>query len=191
MGGVDKGLQPYQGTPLAQHALQRLQPQVGSCLVNANRHLAQYAAFGAPVCPDAVPDYAGPLAGLLTGLAHCTTPWLLSVPCDSPRFPVDLALRMAATAQSHDADIVLAAALEPGRDGKPQLRPQPVFALLRTSLLPSLQTFVQDGGRKIDAWTAQHRQALCAFDAPTDDPWAFANANTLEELRQLESQAPH
>lgn len=73
-----------------------------------------------------------------------------------------------------------------GRDGTLQLRPQPVFALLHRSLLPSLQDFVQQGGRKIDAWTAQHAQALCRFDAAGDDVHAFANANTLQELRLLE-----
>ncbi|QTX21708.1 molybdenum cofactor guanylyltransferase MobA [Comamonas aquatica] len=187
MGGVDKGLQAFLGQPLALHALQRLQLQVGMCMLNANRHLEVYQGFHVPVHPDVLPDYAGPLAGFLTGLTHCTTPWLLTVPCDSPRFPRDLAQRMAATAVREHAQIVLAAGPEAGRDGTLQLRPQPVFALLHRSLLHSLQDFVQQGGRKIDAWTAQHAQALCRFDAAGDDVHAFANANTLQELRLLEA----
>ena len=166
MGGVDKGLQPFHGVPLALHALQRLQRQVGHCMLNANRSLEHYAQFGVPVHTDVLPDYAGPLAGFLTGLTHCSTDWLLTVPCDSPCFPQDLAARMTAVAAQQDAQIVLAAGPEVGRDGTLQVRPQPVFALLHHSLLPSLQTFVHEGGRKIDAWTSQHRQALCRFDLP-------------------------
>ena len=84
MGGVDKGLQPYGGTPLAQRALMRLLPQVGQALLNANRNLDAYRSMGAPVWPDEVPDYPGPLAGMLSGLAHCETPYLVTVPCDAP-----------------------------------------------------------------------------------------------------------
>ena len=186
MGGVDKGLQAFKSQTLAWHALQRLQPQVGSCMLNANRSLATYQDFGVPVHTDVLPDYAGPLAGFLTGLSHCPTDWLLTIPCDSPRFPGDLVARMAATAAEANATVVLAAGPEMGRDGVAQLRPQPVFALLHRSLLPSLQAFVAEGGRKIDAWTQQHPQALCCFDRPSDDPLAFANANTLAELHTLE-----
>ncbi len=187
MGGVDKGLQPFKGQPLALHALQRLQPQVGPCMLNANRSLPTYQSFGVAVHTDVLPDYAGPLAGFLTGLTHCTTPWLLTVPCDSPCFPADLAERMAATAMQTSAQIVLAAGPEAGRDGSLHVRPQPVFALLHHSLLPSLQAFVAQGGRKIDAWTQQHPQALCRFDQPHDSPLAFANANTLDELQALQN----
>lgn len=155
-------------------------------MLNANRNLALYAAFGVPVYPDSLPDFPGPLAGLLTGLTHCPTPWLLSVPCDSPLFPLDLAPRMAASADQQQALIVLAEGPETGRDGRRQMRSQPVFALLHRSLLPSLQAFIQAGGRKIDAWTELHPQARCRFDAPVDDDQAFANANTLEQLRRLE-----
>lgn len=188
MGGVDKGLQPFHGVPLALHALQRLQRQVGHCMLNANRSLEHYAQFGVPVHTDVLPDYPGPLAGFLTGLTHCSTDWLLTVPCDSPCFPQDLAARMTAVAAQQDAQIVLAAGPEVGRDGTLQVRPQPVFALLHHSLLPSLQTFVHEGGRKIDAWTSQHCQALCRFDLPGDDPQAFANANTLDELQALQNK---
>lgn len=187
MGGVDKGMQPFHGRPLALHALQRLQLQVGSCMINANRSLEDYQAFGVPVHADVLPDYPGPLAGFLTGLNHCTSDWLLSVPCDSPYFPLDLACRMAQTAMQADATIVLAAAPEKGRDGRLQLRPQPVFALMHRSVLTSLQQFIANGGRKIDAWTGQHPQALCHFTRPTDDPLAFANANTLQELKSLQA----
>ena len=187
MGGVDKGLQDFKGQPLALHALQRLQPQVGHCMINANRSLSTYQSYGVPVHTDVQPDYPGPLVGFLTGLTNCHTDWLLTVPCDSPCYPTDLATRMAATATQEHANIVLAAGPEVGRDGNLQVRAQPVFALLHRSLLPSLNAFVAAGGRKIDAWTQQHQQALCRFDRPSDNPQAFSNANTIEELQALQN----
>lgn len=190
MGGVDKGLQAFRGVPLAQHALQRLAPQVGAVAVNANRHLPDYAAFGAPVWPDGLADYAGPLAGFLSGLAQCATPWLLTVPCDTPLFPADLALRLAQAATATGADIAIAAGPEADEAaGPPLLRPQPVFCLLRTALHGSLAQFTAAGGRKIDRWTAQHACTVVPFDQPGDDPRAFFNANTLAELQALEQEA--
>ena len=184
MGGVDKGLQNFNGIALALATLMRLQPQVGALMVNANRNLAAYEAFGAPVWPDVLADYAGPLAGFLTGLERCETQWLVTVPCDTPLFPADLVARLARAADQEDAEIAMAAARE--EDG--QLRAQPVFCLLRVELLESLVRFTHGGGRKIDAWTAQHRTSVVPFDAPGDDPRAFFNANTLAELHQLEQR---
>lgn len=191
MGGVDKGLQNFMGLPLALHALKRLQTGggVGEIMISANRHLADYEAFGVPVWPDAQSDYAGPLAGFLTGLAHCTSPYLLTVPCDTPLLPLDLAQRLAAALEAENADIAMAAAPEAAPDGQMHLRRQPVFCLLRSELLESLLRFTQGGGRKISAWTALHHTAVVAFDQPGDDREAFFNANTLAELQQLESRA--
>ncbi|CAN7684002.1 molybdenum cofactor guanylyltransferase MobA [Acidovorax sp. LjRoot117] len=189
MGGVDKGLQNFRGLPLALHTLMRLQMQTGSTMVNANRNLAAYEAFGAPVWPDVLADYAGPLAGFLTGLERCETPWLLTVPCDTPLFPLDLATRLAAAASEQDAEIAMACAPEDDGQGRITVRPQPVFCLLRVELLGSLVAFTQAGGRKIDAWTGQHRCALVPFDQPGDDAQAFFNANTLAELHALEGTA--
>jgi len=177
MGGVDKGLQPHAGVPLALHALRRLAPQVGAVMINANRNLEAYAAFGVPVWPDAVPDYAGPLAGFLAGLTHCDTPYLMTVPCDSPLFPGDLVQRLATALTEADAEIAMAATHEAGA-----LQVQPVFCLLKTGLRESLLRFTQGGQRKIDKWTAQHR----CVEVPFDDAHAFANANTVDELKQLQ-----
>jgi molybdopterin-guanine dinucleotide biosynthesis protein A len=88
MGGVDKGLLMLQGQTLVQRAIERLQPQVNSLMVNANRHASQYAVFGIPVVADADHGFKGPLAGFLSGLQHCPTDWLVTVPCDSPFFPL-------------------------------------------------------------------------------------------------------
>lgn len=187
MGGVDKGLQNFNGMPMALHTLMRLQMQVGQVIINANRNLSAYESFGAEVWPDVLADYAGPLAGFLTGLERCETPYLVTVPCDSPRFPLDLVARLAEALEREQAEIAMAAAPEQDSNGQLAMRPQPVFCLLRVELLESLVEFTQSGGRKIDAWTAQHKTAIVPFNQPGDDPLAFANANTLAELKQLEN----
>ena len=181
MGGVDKGLQNFNGMPLALHTLMRLGPQVGEVMINANRNLSAYESFGVPVWPDGLSDYPGPLAGFLTGLERCETPYLLTVPCDTPLFPADLVERLAEALERDNADIAMAAAAE--EDGT--IRAQPVFCLLRHELMESLVRFTHGGGRKIDAWTDTHETVVVAFDLP-EDVRAFANANTLAELHQLE-----
>jgi molybdopterin-guanine dinucleotide biosynthesis protein A len=186
MGGSDKGLQNFRGLPLALQTLMRLQLQslpLQEVLINANRNLAAYESLGVPVWPDSIDGFAGPLAGFQTGLERCETPLMLTVPCDTPLFPLDLLERLVHAMNAQDADLAMAAA--PEADGT--VRPQPVFCLLKTDLLESLVKFTQGGGRKIDAWTAQHRCAIVPFDLPGDSPQAFANANTLAELQQLEA----
>jgi molybdopterin-guanine dinucleotide biosynthesis protein A len=180
MGGVDKGLQLHRGVPLALHAVLRLSPQVGHVMINANRNLAAYESFGVPVWPDALPDFAGPLAGFLAGLERCETAWLVTVPCDTPNFPQDLVPRLAERASTHGADIAMAACIEDG-----VLRTQPVFCLMRASLMESLVRFTHDGGRKIDRWTATRKTVEVEFA----DAAAFVNANTADELRRLQRDA--
>ena len=187
MGGVDKGLQNFNGMPLALHTLMRLQLQVGRVMINANRNLSAYESFGAEVWPDVLADYPGPLAGFLTGLERCETPYLVSVPCDTPRFPLDLVERLAAALEREDAEIAMAAGPETDEQGQVRVRTQPVFCLLKVDLLESLVKFTQGSGRKIDAWTAQHKTVVVPFDQTGDDPLAFSNANTLAELKQLEN----
>ena len=184
MGGLDKGLQPFRGEPLARHCLRRLEPQVGTLALNANRHLSEYALWQAPVWPDSADagEFAGPLAGFLAGLEHCQTPYLCTVACDTPLFPLDLVERLAQALENQSCDLAMAAAAE--EDG--QVRNQPVFCLIKTTLRESLQAFLAGGGRKIDAWTASEGAVRVVFDRPHDDPRAFFNANTLEQLRQLE-----
>ncbi len=190
MGGVDKGLQNFNGIPLALHTLMRLGPQVESVMVNANRNLSAYESFGAAVWPDASADFAGPLSGFLVGLERAETPYVLTVPCDTPRLPLDLAQRLAEALVRADADIAMVAAPEMQADGSTDIRTQPVFCLLKIELSESLVKFTHAGGRKIDAWTAQHTTVVVPFDGPTDDPLAFANVNTLSELQALENAAP-
>ena len=177
MGGIDKGLQVHLGVPLAQHALERLSPQVGALMLNANRNLPTYQAMGVPVWQDEIPDFPGPLAGMLAGLMHCDTPYLVTVPCDSPNFPTDLVARLAQGLVNADTELATAYTREAG-----ELRAQPVFCLMRIALRDSLRAFIESGARKTGLFAAQHRGAKVVFD----DAAAFANANTLGELAELQ-----
>ena len=189
MGGVDKGLLTFQGQTLVQRAIERLQPQVHSVMVNANRHASQYALHGTPVIADSEHGFKGPLAGFLTGLQHCPTDWLVTVPCDSPFFPWDLVNQLAtAAAQSH-ALIAMAQAQETTSDGREEWRLQPVFCLMHRQLADSLHTHIQSGGFKITEWAKQHPLAICPFASAPGQLPPFANANTPEELQHLHSLA--
>jgi molybdopterin-guanine dinucleotide biosynthesis protein A len=174
MGGVDKGLQLLDGVPLVQHALHRLAPQVGPLMINANRNRDTYAQFGVPVWPDAEDDFAGPLAGFVAGLAHCATEWLVTVPCDTPRFPLDLVEHLMTSVGS--ATVAVACTKEEGA-----IQRQPVFCLMRRTVHTRIVAYLAGGGRRIDRWFEREASADVLFE----DADAFFNANTLEELRRL------
>jgi molybdenum cofactor guanylyltransferase len=173
MGGIDKGLQLFRGKPLVAHVVERLTPQVGALLISANRNADAYAHFGWPVIGDLTADFAGPLAGIQAGLAAVQTPFLVTAPCDSPRLPVDLVER-------------LIAALEAGTDmlavPSAGARRHPAFMLCRRDARDSLDRYLAEGGRKVQDWCALAGTVDVAFD---DQPDAFANINTLEELDAL------
>jgi len=176
--GVDKGLAMLGGRPMVAHVIDRLAPQVGALLINANRNADRYAAFGHPVVPDAIEGYAGPLAGLHAGLRAATTPWVVTSPCDSPFLPEDLVTRLWNALQAAPGG---PAQLAVARTGDGQAHP--VFALVDRALLANLEAFLASGRRKIDAWYAPLR--VVEVDFP--DESAFRNINTQEELRQSEA----
>ncbi len=176
--GVDKGLQPFRGRPMIEHALERFAPQVGTVIVNANRNLERYRSLGWPVVSDAVEGFAGPLAGLHAAMSQAQSPWVATVPCDSPFLPLDLVARLAEAIErsaAHGERAQLAVA----RTGA---QAHPVFALVERALLPDLQRFLSEGRRKIDAWYAPLRVVEVDFD----DASAFRNLNTMQELRDEE-----
>lgn len=176
MGGMDKGLIPLNGKPMVEHILATLRPQVGTLLINANRNLDTYGRYGLPVIKDRMGDFYGPLVGMASALDVSTTPYLLTVPCDSPLLPPDLAARLYQALQAANAEISVV------HDGE---RMQPVFALLRRDLLPSLLAYLDAGGRKIDTWYAQHRLALADFSDRQD---LCCNVNTPDEQARMEQQ---
>ncbi len=170
MGGVDKGLVLLDGRPLVAHVLERLAPQVADVLINANQNLERYAGFGAPVVPDAVGGFAGPLAGLHAGMTRAAREFVVTVPCDSPFLPNDLVARLAAAQAADDAQLAVAKTFD---------QPHPVFALVARDVLPHLAAFLGAGGRKIDAWYATLNVIEVPFD---DEAEAFRNINTVDEL---------
>jgi molybdopterin-guanine dinucleotide biosynthesis protein A len=178
MGGIDKGLIPFHNKALIESAIARLKSQVGSILINANRNITKYASYGYPVIVDETPDFSGPLAGFSAGLKTCNTPYLLTSPCDSPLLPIDLGIKLAAEMERGDFQLVYASSKEV--DGK--IWAQPVFCLMHVNLQESLNAFLQKGDFKIDRWFKEVRSSTVVFD----DPQAFANVNTPEELKQLE-----
>jgi len=185
MGGIDKGLQHFLGIPLALHALQRLSPQVSAVAISANRHLAEYETMGPPVWPDvpidslideAVP-YPGPLAGMRVGLRLCETPYLAIVPCDAPRFPLNLVERLGRALLHHEADAAMAAT----RHADGSIQAQPVFCLLRASLHDRLARDLQAGARQVEHWIKRQADTIVVFENSSP----FVNANTLQELGNL------
>ena len=174
MGGVDKGLQPFRGKPMAAHAIERLAPQVDELLVNANRNPEAYAQFGHRVIADEIEGFAGPLAGFERGLAHASGELVVTVPCDSPFLPVDLVARLRAALEREGADLAVA---------KTGDRAHPVFSLMKRGVHESLRQFLSSGQRKIDRWYSGLRVVEVSFDDEAD---AFLNINTREELASLE-----
>ena len=174
MGSVDKGLQLFKGKPMVAHVLTRFQLQVDEVLINANRGTEEYAAFGYRVIADAIDGFAGPLAGLHVGMTHASHALVATAPCDSPFLPLDLVARMAAAMQKENADLAVAKTFD---------QPHPVFCLVKTSLAPHLQSFLESGQRKIDKWYATLDIVEVAFD---DDEAAFSNINTVAELKSFE-----
>ncbi len=170
MGGVDKGLQLLRGKPMAQWVIKRFAPQVDELLINANQNIEQYEKLGHKVIPDAISGFAGPLAGLHRGLSEASHELIATVPCDSPFLPADLIARLYAALTGHQAELAVA---------KTGDQPHPVFCLCRKSVLPGLTTFLESGGRKIDAWHADLNVIEVQFE---DKAEAFSNINTREEL---------
>jgi molybdopterin-guanine dinucleotide biosynthesis protein A len=174
MGGVDKGLRPLRGRPMASWVLERFAPQVNEVLINANQNTAIYATFGHRVIPDEIPGFAGPLAGLHRGLTVAAHELVATAPCDSPFLPLDLVVRLLAALVRDEADLAVA------RTGD---QPHPVFCLCRKRVLPGLTEFLAGGGRKIDSWYARLKAVEVLFD---DQPQAFSNVNTEAELQAFE-----
>lgn len=170
MGGVDKGLVDYRGQPMVASVIAALAPQVDEVLISANRNLDTYAGFGHPVFADDLAGFAGPLAGLHAGLGRAGHELVATAPCDAPLLPADLVARLLAALLAHDAEIAVAAT--GGRS-------HPVFCLCRRALLPALEAYLAEGGRKVDAWQRSRRRVEVAFD---DVAEAFANLNTPADL---------
>ena len=179
MQGRDKGWLTLDGKPLVEHVLERLRPQVQAVAISANRNLDRYRALGVPVWPDTLPDRPGPLAGLLAALERIDTDWLLAVPVDCPVLPADLASRLLAAATSRQANAALASVAG---------RAEPAFCLVHRRCRSDLADYLARGERRLGAWLA--RQGAVAVDF-TDQPDAFDNLNTPQDLSRFEERLHH
>jgi molybdenum cofactor guanylyltransferase len=176
MGGADKGLVDLNGRCLIDHLLTAIEPQVGAVMINANRNIERYRAFGKPVFEDAMSDYQGPLAGFSQAFARIDTPYLLTLPCDAPLLPDNFVARMVEALESRQADIAAA------HDGE---RLHSIHALMKATLAEDLEAYLAAGDRKIELWYRRHRLALVDF---SDCPAAFRNINTSQERDRLQRQ---
>ena len=169
MGGADKGLLDYQGRPLIEWVLDALAPQVGEIVISANRNLERYAAYGRRVLPDTLPDFPGPLAGVLAALQAVTADWLLVVPCDTPHLPADLALRLLGAAQLESVPLAVA---------EDAARVHHSCFLVHTDQRDPLAAFLASGERAVRHWQAQLSSTRVRFDAA-----GFANFNQPDDLK--------
>jgi len=180
MGGVQKGLQLLRGRPLIEWVIERLRGQVDELMISANVEVEAYRRYGVPVIQDALKEadgsLAGPLAGLQAGLMACSNPLVVTAPCDVPFLPADLVQRLYREMSRARADVAF-----PEVDG----RAQPVFVLVRREVLPQLTHYLSQSGRRADGWY----EPLRSVPVPFDDPAAFANVNTRDDLGVLDGGA--
>lgn len=176
MGGLDKGQVLFQQKPLIAHVITRLTPQVDEIILNANREMEKYQPLGYRVLQDEIADFAGPLAGIQLGLKYAKNDYLLTVPCDSPLLPLDLADRLQAALLAHDADIAIVSS-----DGNTH----PVFCLCKKSVLSALNDYLKHGGRKVSAWQQSLNHVYVDFSDSAD---AFTNLNTQDDLTAFETK---
>ena len=181
MGGGDKCLRALGGRTLLERVIERARPQVSALVLNANGDPARFASYGLPVTADAVKGFAGPLAGVLTGLewAARNAPeceWVASFATDAPFLPTDMVQRMVDALAAERAEMACAAS-----GG----RAHPVFGLWPVSLADALRrALVAEEVRKVDVWTARYRLIEVEFPVEPIDP--FFNANRPEDLKAAE-----
>ena len=176
MDGMDKGLVSLGNRPLIEYVIEAIEPQVEKVMLNANRNLAQYSAYGYPVITDSLSDFQGPLAGFISAMRSSPTSYIVTLPCDGPFLSNDLVERLISALNRIDAEIAVA------HDGE---RMQPVYSLIPTSLSGSLAAFLDSGERKIDRWYGQHKVALADF---SDCPETFRNINTAEQRDKFQNE---
>lgn len=177
-GGQDKGLILLKGQPLAAWVLRRLVHQVPTLVISANRHLREYAALGYPTVRDQIPGQAGLLAGVSAAARDLSCEWVLTVPCDIPFLPADLARRLWSRARRDRLDAVYAC---------DAVRCHYSVMVFRRRLLDGLSVFLEGGGRRAQDWLAGQGAGTEVF---LDDPHAFFNVNTPADLARAEALAP-
>ncbi len=181
MGGGDKGLRALGGRPIMDYIVERTRPQVAALLINANGDATRFAEYGLPVVPDVIGDFAGPLAGVLTGLEWAAKnapgrPWVASFATDAPFVPADLVERLSAAVETEGGDMACAASAG---------RAHPVFGLWPVALAADLRrAMIEEDMRKIDRWTVRYNLIMVDFPDVPFDP--FFNINAPDNLAEAE-----
>jgi molybdopterin-guanine dinucleotide biosynthesis protein A len=175
MDSRDKGLIPLNGKAMIEHVIDKLKPQVDSIIISANQHRDNYRKTGYKVYADTYDDYRGPLAGICQGLIHINSHYLLTVPCDGPLLPTDLAVRLSCAAQLHQARAVMVF------DGQYN---QPTYNLIHRDLITSIQRALVNNEHKLGKWLIDNGALRVDFFDQKD---AFTNVNTPQDLETLTS----
>jgi molybdenum cofactor guanylyltransferase len=184
MGGGDKARIRIGGTTILERVLARVGPQCGGLIISANADAERFADTGLPVVADTVPDYPGPLAGILAALdwARANAPgtaWVVSVPNDCPFLPRDLVARLHAARVDAGAQLACASSRE---------RQHPVIALWSIELADELRrALTAEGARKVGEWIARHSVGIAAWPVVPIDP--FLNVNTPADVADAERLA--
>ena len=168
MGGADKGLVKYRQRPLVEWVLDAIRPQVSEVLISANRNVDVYAQYGCRVVSDTLPEFPGPLAGVLSTMEVVNTPWLLVTPCDSPHLPANLAQNLLDAAQAAGVPIAVAADAQ---------HEHYITMLVQTRLADSLRDYLHSGQRAVHAWQQGFNPARLTFAREE-----LQNFNTLAEM---------
>lgn len=179
MGGADKGLVAVDQLSMIGHVINRLKAQTDKLMINCNRSQQEYATFGYPLIEDTISGGAGPLAGVLSALEHSDSEYVLSVPCDTPLLPTDLLERMIRSIEQQEVDACTV------NDGE---RLHPVILLVHRRVLPSLRDYLGGGKRKVHDWF--YSVTHCEADF-SDQPTAFFNVNTPQQLQALQKELGH
>ncbi|WMW79203.1 molybdenum cofactor guanylyltransferase MobA [Undibacterium cyanobacteriorum] len=178
MDYLDKGLQLLDEKPLVQHVAERLAPQVSTVIISANRNQEHYQNFAQSVVSDQDPNFAGPLAGMVSAWEHCDTDYLLTVPCDSPFLPLDLATRLAQAISATGGTALAAIAVTRSAEENTQAQIHPVFNLMHRDAAPILRQFVANGGNRVRVFF----ESIQAQQVHFDHAIAFTNINTQHDL---------
>lgn len=181
MGGGDKALLPFAGRPMIAHVIERLRPQTAALMINTGSASGEFAQFGVTLAADVYGDYAGPLAGVLTGMRwarehYPAARWIVTAACDTPFIPLDYTGTLREAAACAGASIAIAAS-----GGRPHF----VLGLWSVALAEGLAAHLADGERKVQLWVERHTHVIVPFpEGPAGDP--FYNVNTPEDFAAAE-----
>ena len=177
MGGVDKGLVKVKGDFLICHVIDRIKFQVEHLMINANRNIDTYKTLSNVVIQDQTSQRLGPLGGIQAGMYNCKTPYMISVPCDVPKVPLDICNRLYLNLLENDSDCTMPVTV----DSEGVERTHPAILLLKKELIESLDLYLKSGGRKIDQWTSELKCTQVVFEKSED----FLNINKLEDINYI------